>query len=269
MKPELDLRPVADPGWRLGFANLLARENGKWWRGRRWWTQLLLWITLLDGTLAFVLFAMPAMMAATGEPMPDNPIVVGLTLFFGLATVGTAIGAIILCHAQIVDEKRSGTAAWVLSKPVSRDAFVLARLAADGAAMLIIMVVIPAAVAYVLVSLSAAAPYPLRGGFAAGMGILSLHLLFYLTLTLLAGVLAATTTVVLAASMGFLLLGMLARGLAGPLTLVTPWLLGDVAAASALGNDLPSTLWLPPAATAALTMLFGALAVALFRRREL
>ena len=46
------LQPVKERGWRRGFANLLRKENGEWWRTRRWWLQSLLWLLIINGILA-------------------------------------------------------------------------------------------------------------------------------------------------------------------------------------------------------------------------
>jgi ABC-2 type transport system permease protein len=256
-------------GWLAGYGTLLDRENRKWWRSRRWLGQLVLWAAVLNGMVAFVLLAMPRMMAAAGEAMPDDAVVVAMTLFFALGTVGVAIGAIILTHSRVVDEKRHGTAAWVLSKPVSRAAFVLSRITADAIAMLAVMVLAPALIAYGLVLAVGGGAAVTPAAFAAAVAILALHLAFYLALTYLAGVFAETTATVLGICLGILLLGMLLRGVAGPVALVTPWMLGDLAAALALEDPIPRALWLAPASSAFLTAGFLAGAVAGFNRQEL
>jgi len=39
--------PVHETGWRRGFANLLSKENGAWWRTRRWLVQTIIWVAIL------------------------------------------------------------------------------------------------------------------------------------------------------------------------------------------------------------------------------
>ena len=53
------LQPVKESGWRRGFANLLRKENGEWWHTRRWWTQSLLWLLIINGILALALWVLP------------------------------------------------------------------------------------------------------------------------------------------------------------------------------------------------------------------
>ena len=72
----------------------------------------------------------------------------GLTVFFAVAGIALPIGAIIMGQEEVLDEKRSGTAAWILSKPVSRVAFILAKVTANAIGILIIMVLLEGALAY-------------------------------------------------------------------------------------------------------------------------
>ena len=42
-------------GWKMGLRNLMRKENGEWFKTRRWWIQLLIWLVLIDGFLLFLL----------------------------------------------------------------------------------------------------------------------------------------------------------------------------------------------------------------------
>jgi ABC-type transport system involved in multi-copper enzyme maturation permease subunit len=85
-------------------------------------------------------------------------------------------------------EKRSGTAAWVLSKPGSRTAFVLSKLAANTIGIAVKLVISQGLIAYLitLFALKVSLPVP---GYIAALGIHLANTLFYPTLTLLMGVL--------------------------------------------------------------------------------
>ena len=55
-------------GGRLaGFGNLLGKELGEWFGTRRWLVQALVWLALVDGVVAFLLFAVPVFAARSGE----------------------------------------------------------------------------------------------------------------------------------------------------------------------------------------------------------
>ena len=96
------------------------------------------------------------------------------------------IAVIIILQDAIIGEKESGTAAWVLSKPVSRTAFVVAKLIAHSVGVLVTMTLLPGLVAYLQLSLAGDTWLnPLA--FVGGMGIVWLYQMFFLTLTLMLG----------------------------------------------------------------------------------
>ena len=120
-----ELQAVHEPGWRRGFANLLGNENRMWWGTRKWLVHLLLWLVMLNGLILLI--------GLTDGPDPNNPLKLYETLvqvLFQVGTLATAIGVVTTAQGAIVREKQLGTAAWVLSKPVSRSAFVLAKFVA-------------------------------------------------------------------------------------------------------------------------------------------
>lgn len=267
------LQPIETFGRLAGFRPLLRRELRKWWQthslrlrsGQTWWVQALLWLVIANGFLAVVLFVIPRLPIPDGQAaMPGEPLINGLQAFFQVGGMALSIGVIILAQDEIIGEKQSGTAEWLLSKPVARPAFLLAKLAAHGVAILFIMLGLQGAVAYALLSTVGQVDVP---RFLAGLGALGLHLLFYLTLALLAGVVAKSRGPVLAITFGSLLGGQVLAVLK-PLVLVTPWKLLDVGAAIAVGAPLSPELAGPIVATAAWCVLFVAAMIWQFERLE-
>ena len=107
-------------------------------------------------------------------------------MFFVLGSVASVIAVVAKTQGTIIGEKQLGTAAWVLSKPASRRAFVLAKLVVHFRWLLTVTLILPAVIFYVLMTtVSKLPPPPLA--FLAGVGILALGLLFYLSLSLLLG----------------------------------------------------------------------------------
>ena len=154
--PALQLNSTRERGWLDGFANLFRNENAAWWRTRRWIIHVVLWTVLVNGMLASVLWApqpqTPAQAQEQAGPDTTNPLVLGTLLFVVVGGLATGTGAIILMQGTILDEKKSGTAEWILSKPVSRSAFIWSKLCANGLAALLIMIVLQGVIAYLLVS---------------------------------------------------------------------------------------------------------------------
>ena len=129
------LQPVKERGWRRGFANLLRKENGEWWHTRRWWLQSLLWLLIINGILAVGLWVVPVMDPADTSDTSDN-----LGIFIQLMALFPMFAVIVITQDAVIGEKQSGTAAWILSAPVSRSAFILAKLVANGIGFLVTIV---------------------------------------------------------------------------------------------------------------------------------
>ena len=249
-----------------GFWNLLRRENKVWWAGRRWLLQLLVGVAGLGGFLAFALFVLPGMAEATGETL--NPFEAGVQIFFGLGAFALAIDIIILTQDTILGEKESGIAEWVLSKPVSRPAYILAKLLANALGVLVTLILLPGIIAYGQFALAEAA-MPLAT-FAGAMGVLALHTVFYLALSLMMGVIADSSGTLLAVTLGSVLGGAVLIDFVGRAAFITPWPLGNIAVAVAQGAALPAfILWAPILATGALTVVAVAVAIWRFERAEL
>lgn len=245
-----------------GFGNVFRKELSAWTGTRTWWVQPLVWLAVLVGPLLLPLYLMRDVFAAqTNGTLPT-----ALEMFFTFAAFAPAVGAVLLLHGSVIGERQLGTAAWVLSKPVGRSAFLLAKLAANAAALLIVALLVPGAVAYALVSLESGAPLPV-GWFLGGLGLAAVAVLFYLCVALSLGVLVRGRGVVLAVSLALLLGGDLVLGVAPGLASVTPWVLGRFAAAVGQGAPLPSAL--PPLATLAWCLLFLAVGLWRFGREDL
>lgn len=223
--------------WRRGLGPLLQRENRKWWAGRRWLIQTIIWVGLLDGLLAFALYGLPQMSAADGITVtPEEAFDAGRQMFFGVGMLGLALGAIVLLQDAIIDEKGTGTAEWLLSKPVSRTAYVVAKLLPNLLGMAVTMLLIPSLIGYALFRSFDPTAFSLAS-FLVSVGMVALNLFFYITLTLMLGVLFKSRPPLLGVALGSLL-----GGLLFPIATIvqfTPWKLGDLALLPVMGLALP------------------------------
>ena len=247
-----------------GFHNLFMRENRAWWSSKRWLLHLLLGVTILNGFLAAALFVLPAIARVQGEPFDSYE--VGIQIFFGLGCIMLALEAIIVTQDAVIGEKLSGTAEWVLSKPVSRSAYLLSKLAANMLAIFSIQVVIQSGIAYGLFTLAGIQP---AGGFFFGVGLMALHTLFYLILTLLIGVIANSRGMVLGVTLSSLLGGSMMVSFFGPWTMWTPWPLANLAGGIVLNADLPTVIMLSPVFTAVWCIVGLFLSLWIFKKVEL
>lgn len=260
-QPVVTLEPVQEQGWQRGFRNLLHKEGSLWWGTRLWWLQLLIWVSILNGMMLLPLVFMRGLFAAETNGVFTST----LEMFFMMAGLAPVIGIIILAQGAIIQEKQLGTAAWILSKPVSRTAFIMAKFIAYGVGILLTGLIIPSVIAYLLLSLEQAAPLALLP-FVGGIGILALQLLFYLALTLMLGTFFNARGAVLAIPLVMLLAGDLIIGFWSATAYVTPWLLARLAHLLAQGQPL-LTLW-PIVATAAWSVAFLAASIWRFGKEE-
>jgi ABC-2 type transport system permease protein len=265
------LQPVTTRGWRAGFNNLFRKENRDWWGTRSWLVQAIIWTAILIGILATVLFA----------PMDNDASLIllggrsalGLTVFFAVAGVALPIGAIIMGQEEVLDEKRSGTAAWILSKPVSRAAFILAKVAANAIGILIILVLLEGALAYGLIAAVTGRAFPVLP-YLAALVVLYLEVMFYFLLSLMFGA-ASSRGAAIGIPMALLFGYQFIVGLA-PWTLeIMPWGLTNAGTSSGQGISVAVALVLgqsfsrlPIIATLAWCILFVAIAVWKFGRDE-
>jgi len=269
MVANTELQRVGLSGWRTGLRNLLRKENRTWWGTRRWLVQSLLWTLVVNGFTALVVSAMPLQAQMTGnpEPGPSELVTTGAQMLFQIGILALAIGAIILVQDEIIGERQMGVTEWLLSKPVSRSAYVLSKLLAHALGVLVILVGLQGALVYGLLSLIVGEPFPLPG-YLVGVAGLAAHTLFYLALTLMMGVLTTSRGALLGASLGVLLGGMLVSRYMGKFIMLTPWSLGNVLPAPVLGIPLPVSIWLPIGVTAILSVICVVVALAKFERLE-
>lgn len=191
----------------------------------------------------------------------------GLELFFGFATIFGSIGMVILTQDEIIKEKQSGTAAWVLSKPIARPAFILTKIMSNMIGALVFIVGIPALVAYGEIYLKtgmalAVPPY------IYAVGVAFLGLVFYLTLTIMLGTLFEQRGPVLAIAAGVLLGGQIFAYFLPQIGYILPVNIDRVAGAVAMSQPLPPIVVYKLTSTAVLSLVFSIVALWRFSRDE-
>jgi ABC-2 type transport system permease protein len=171
---------IEQQGWQAGLKNMLNAEFKSWWKTRTWWVQCLIWIGVVDLILLTIFLA-----ANSGDELalPLEEIVTLYGIFGGMFT---SIGVIITMQGAIVGEKISGTAAWILSKPISRPAFVISKFLANAFGVAVTAIIVPGIVAYFIISLGTGAYLPVQN-FVMGMGVLLVFALYWLAFTLMLG----------------------------------------------------------------------------------
>jgi len=263
----VQFQAVKERGWRRGMNNLLQGELSAWFRSSRWWKHLLMWFGIINVMMVIMAIATKQ---AVKEGSEGPPMLLMYGIFGGMFV---AFGVMVIMQRVIVGEKRAGTAAWVLSKPVTRTAFVLSRLAINSLAIVLTSVVVPGLLVYVTLGALTDIGWLSPLGFIAGLLMIVLHTLFWLTLVLMMGTFFDSTAGVIAVPMALYFGLWFGSGIIPGLVYISPLLLTfapddrqSLAASLMLGQPVYS--WLPLIATVVYCVIFVAVAIWRFNRQE-
>ena len=276
------LNPTKDRSWFYGFGNMLYKENHQWWGTRSWLIQSLIWMTLINGMLLYIIlqitnssaFQQVRQTGSEAEIAVEKAAVAneGLVIYFVFAGLLAAGGVAVKAQDALIGEKRSGTAAWVLSKPISRNAFLLAKLVADVIGILMTMVIVQGVIAYLTLKATANVSLPLPNCLAA-MGLVVLMLLYFLSLTYMLGAVSNSRALTIGLPLLLVFFGSNIGNMVPFLAKTMPWnlvmeLRRNPALAVSLIKGQPLTTVTPIVCTAVMTVLFLLVAFWRFQRDE-
>lgn len=255
------LQPVAASGWRQGLGNLFRKEAQQWWSGRRWVKRGLLWIFICNAILLAV--------GADTEMEPGAEKFETMTQVYTiLSFMATGIGATLSVQDAIIGERQSGTMEWILSKPVSRPAFILAKLLAVGLSFSITAVILPALPGYWLIrTFSGTAPALVP--YLATVGALMLGVFFFQALGLFLGTVYQSRAAISGTGIGLLMAGNMISQASRNLLPIMPWNIAEQGGLWVVEGAPSPYFALGLLTTAGLTLLLWALTVARFRRMEI
>jgi ABC-type transport system involved in multi-copper enzyme maturation permease subunit len=169
---------VIERGWMRGMGNMLRSGLARWFKTRSWWVNSLIWGAVTVAVVGGLAFSRPE----------ATPLAAIIMIFTETAGLFPAIGVVITMQDALVGEKREGTAAWVLSKPVTRQAFLLSKVISNSLGVLVSMVVVPMIIGYILISIDQQTLLnPIS--FLVCMLLIFIIDFFFLSLTLMLGVL--------------------------------------------------------------------------------
>ena len=254
---------VGERGWSRGFDNMLRSGLARWFKTRSWWVNCLIW----GGLAALIVSAV----AFTAEAPPLEELLAVTLIFTGLFP---AVGIIIVMQDAIVGEKKEGTAAWVLSKPLTRSAFVLSKIVANSIGALLTMTFVPCVLGFAIIAISHKSTLvPL--GLLEAIGVIFINLFFFLTLTLMLGSFFSSRAPVIGISLAILFLQQQLINVFPFLRFVLPWNLiapvgstNPIAFALILGNPVQSEQLITLAMIVLESILFIFISIWRFNREE-
>jgi len=238
---------VNERGWRRGLRNLLR--------------EALIWTGVINLTIASVVWGSP-------EGAPES-----VALYVLFSCLFPTIAVIIILQDAVIGEKESGTAAWILSKPLSRTAFIVAKLIAHSINIFVSMTLLPGVVAYIQISL-AGGEWLSPLNFIAGMMVIWLYLLFFLTLTLMLGVLYDQRGAVIGIPLAIAFGSQMLLGLLPLLNLLLPWRLAvgaeneSLSVAESVIMGVAPFSWIPVLSVITFVAIFIITAIRKFQNEE-
>jgi ABC-2 type transport system permease protein len=252
-----------------GLGPLLRKEVLEQWRTRRILVVAIVFVALGIGSPFLARYTAELIQALGGAPfeieIPEPTVADAVNQF--LRNLGQAgiLTSILLAMGAVATEKERGTAALILTKPVSRGAYLAAKLVAIGLT-LVIGLLVAAVGGYVYTTFLFEAPD--LAGWLGMTALLFLALFSYAALTFLGSTLTRSAVAAAAIGIG----GMIGLAIVAGLPTLAPYLpaglSGEPAAAVALGTD-PGPLVGPILANLALTATLALLSWLVFRRQEL
>ena len=262
-------RLVKEKGWRRGLGNLLQGEYSAWFKSSRWWKHLILWFTIINVMNAIMIIVYVEAAKDGGE---GPPILFMYGIFGGMFV---AFGVMIIMQQVLVGEKRSGTAAWVLTKPVTRTAFVISRLTINSIAILLTAVVVPGVIFYLTLGLFSDIGWLSPFGFIAALLMVSLHTFYWIALVLMMGTFFESSSVVIAVPMALFFIFWMGTDLIPDLIYISPLLLTFSPAPEQMNalsvsfmTGEPVYTWLPLISTVVFCVIFITIAIWRFNRQE-
>jgi ABC-2 type transport system permease protein len=281
MASNVALHPTKNHRWFSGFGNIFSKENHQWWGTRQWLIQVAVWLVLINGLVLVISVVLPnapktqqalqAMSASEAAEIKETFVTQGLTYFFILSGMVAGAGVVVFAQDALIGEKRAGTAAWLLSKPVSRTAFLLAKLAADAIGIFVTIVIVQGVIGYFIIRVGTGINLQIPD-FLAALGLVTMFLFFLLSLVYMLGTLSNSRGLVVGVPLLFLFFANF--GNVVPVFAKTmPWnLITDMryspSMAIMLARGEPLTFITPIIGTAVMTVLFIIVAVWRINREE-
>jgi len=168
-----NFQPIKGGGKFQGLGNLMKTEISRWRHSIAWWLQIVAVLGFCNG------ITLMAMIGSEGQ------VGIGMMMFPLMSGMYVAFSAMTMIQGAIVKEKVEGTAAWVLSKPVSRVAFMTSKFVTNCISMTIALVLFPWIVAYIMFAGMGEAIDPF--GTVLAIGIFWTYCMFWLTMALMLG----------------------------------------------------------------------------------
>jgi ABC-2 type transport system permease protein len=170
------MEKVNQRGILSGLGNLVSMEAGRLINTHQWLTTSLIYL------FTFQLFIISSLLSSNYKVNPH----IGIDLLIQLVPLFVPITVVALLQNEVIKEKELGTMAWVLTSPVNRSTFIVAKFLVNILWALTISVVIEFASCWFLFPILNQNLPPLEM-YLATICVNMLNALFFITLTIMLG----------------------------------------------------------------------------------
>jgi len=247
--------------WYAGMKNLISRELYHE-RSRMYWIQQLLVWTLFTNGLTALFLSLPVGMF---EGM-SSAYLLSLVTFYSMLSFLISIFIPVLLQGIVIDEKLSGTAAWILSKPVSKKAYLLSKLVASILAIIGVSVVINGLIGYAV--FSAFGYTPNIPGYLMNLGLTGILVAYFASLTVMLGTLTTSRGKVLGAVVGLRIVAEVVARFVPLVLFLFPYSLPVMGIGLVTGDPVQGLEWMLLSASVQI-VLFSLISLFVFDRTEL
>ncbi|MFP4458570.1 MAG: ABC transporter permease [Candidatus Zixiibacteriota bacterium] len=256
------LEKVQDLGIVHGFPNMLKKELGFWFGKSKIGIIISIFsLIIVNAILAFSLW-MPE------NPIPEN----GSSAMLPILSTLVFFVAIIMLLGSIIGEDKMGTSEWVMSKPITRESYILSKIVGNWLGIFITVVIIQT-IFGLIHTLIASGGIPNLLYLSEGIALIGLKLLFFVSLMIFLGTLLQSRAAILAIIFFLAVIQMI---LTNQLNKVNQWLplllpnkFNPLIQSFGLGQRTPFDMWyLPMISVAFLTGVCIVLSILLFKRKE-
>jgi ABC-2 type transport system permease protein len=246
----------------VGFGHILKKQMRDWYGTRKW-----LWVggmsALIAAGLQLAMYLGAQLAAQEGESIPVDVLtqmpMILLGNIFIMIPVLVSIG-------EVIEEKKSGTAAWIMSKPVSRFSFILSKWVATSINVTALALLIPGIASFALASLLFGVNFEISS-VGAALGILALYYTMMVAATLFLGVVMKSQGAVAAVAIGSITLMPMMTILPDVVIALLPTTMATAATALVQTGELMS--YIPVISGAVILIVSLVAAAVLFNRQEL
>lgn len=165
-----------------GLEKLVLRELKSFWKTKTILIIPLISIAIINGFIFLILYIMPDVAAVTGEDF-ETAIVKTLQTYTQLTGMFGAIVTIVGTHGVIITEIETGTLPWILSKPVTRTAYILSKWLSRLVLFAFSIIIVPAIITYLQTYIFFGSVPPI-GNFLLGLVILFFYISAVLLMTI-------------------------------------------------------------------------------------